>query len=94
LTPQEAKTGEEQGHWLLEKMMAFGRKRCELHDDPVTGESCCVETLGWRWIRSFWGFKGVTKEILEGWIGELPEEVRVMVEYLLAAAKGSPLPRP
>jgi hypothetical protein len=39
-------------------------------------------------------FTGVTRKQLEGWIAALPEDTGFIVEFLLASASGSPLPRP
>jgi hypothetical protein len=53
-----------------------------------------VETLRLELDKELLGFKEVTKEMLEEWIGESPKDVRIMVKYLLATVKGSRLPRP
>ena len=78
---------------VLGRLMRVGRRGCVTYDDGVGERWCFVELLRFMVEQGMVDFTGVSRERLDGAIRELPVEVQLMAAYLLAEAKGSPLPR-
>lgn len=77
---------------LLEDFIMIGDRGCAAHDQPDA--PCFLNLLRFAADRHLLDFTGVTRVQLQEWIGFLPDGVRIMAEYFLSTAPGSPLPRP
>jgi hypothetical protein len=89
---EEEEGDEERERGLLGKVMLVGRHACRVHG--MSEGLCFVGMVRLMVEKGMVDFTGVTRKQLEGWIAALPEDTGFIVEFLLASASGSPLPRP
>ncbi|KAL2127128.1 hypothetical protein VTI74DRAFT_11276 [Chaetomium olivicolor] len=76
---------------LLEEIIMLGKYKCELHDCEGEERVCFLDMMRLARKRGMLDFKGVTKHMLQRWLKELPADVRIMAEFQIARAEGSPL---